>query len=59
MAWALLVIGLIVVLLSLLADVLGIGQVSGFGWRQGVGVIIGVLLAGLGGYWGRRPKPGR
>jgi hypothetical protein len=47
---AIFVIGLLVILISLLADVIGIGATGGvFGWKQILGVGIGVLvsLAGI------------
>jgi hypothetical protein len=42
-------IGVLFVLISALADPLGLGRHPGFGWIQGLGVVIGVLviLAGL------------
>ncbi|HXF98810.1 MAG TPA: hypothetical protein VNJ46_09395, partial [Gaiellaceae bacterium] len=45
---ALAIAGLVVLVVSALADVLGYGQ-GGFGWKQTVGVIAGAaaLLAGL------------
>lgn len=41
-------IGALLVLLALFADPLGLGR-PGFGWRQGLGLVIGVvvILAGL------------
>jgi hypothetical protein len=42
------IIGILVVLLSALADPLRIGQYPGFGWRQITGVAIGLVLAWLG-----------
>ena len=47
---AILVIGILVILISLLADVIGIGATAGvFGWRQilGAGVGVLVILAGI------------
>jgi hypothetical protein len=39
--------GLGLVLLSVLADSLGVGGEPGFGWKQGIGVAVGgVLLVG-------------
>jgi hypothetical protein len=43
-AWALLAAGIVVALLSLLADTLGLGQGRGFGSAQVVGVVAGALL---------------
>jgi hypothetical protein len=56
MSWGLLLVGVIVVLLSALADVLGIGRAPGFGWKQSFGVVVGLVLIGVGWYWGRNPK---
>ncbi len=45
------------ILISALADPLGLGRSPGFGWIQTLGVIVGalVILAGL--YLRRRVKP--
>ena len=55
-ATALTIVGILIVLISGLADPLGFGRTPGFGWRQGLGVIVGalVILAGL--YLRRRVK---
>ncbi len=50
------IIGIIVVLLSALADPLGLGRSPGFGWRQGLGAIMGLLIILLGYRWGRQLK---
>ena len=49
-------IGTVLVLIALFADPLGLGGRSGFGWKQGLGLVIGavVILAGL--YLRRRGK---
>ena len=49
-------IGTLLVLIALFADPLGLGGRSGFGWKQGLGLVIGaaVILAGL--YLRRRGK---
>ena len=59
LAWVVIGIGAILVLIALFADPLGLGKSAGFGWKQGVGVIIGalVMLAGL--YLRRRMKLSR
>ncbi len=59
MSWGLLLVGVIVVLLSALADVLGIGRAPGFGWKQSLGVVVGLVLMGVGWYWGRKPRRSR
>ncbi len=49
LAWVLIGIGAILVLIALFADPLGLGKSAGFGWKQGLGVLIGVvvILAGF------------
>jgi hypothetical protein len=36
--------GIVLVAISLLADTIGIGGQSGFGWKQGIGLGLGVLM---------------
>ncbi|MBI4610175.1 MAG: hypothetical protein HY726_14345 [Candidatus Rokubacteria bacterium] len=55
MGWALMMAGVIVGAVSGLADLLGIGGARGFGWKQTVGVVVGLALIGLGWYLGRKP----
>ncbi len=45
MSRGLLFVGVIVVLLSALADILGIGRAPGFGWKQSFGVVVGLVLS--------------
>lgn len=42
-------IGVLLFLISVFADPLGLGRDAGFGWKQGLGVVLGALgiLAGL------------
>lgn len=40
----LLVLGVVAIILSALADPLGLGSGGGFGWKQIVGVIVGGLV---------------
>ena len=49
LAWVVIGIGALLVLIALFADPLGLGGQSGFGWKQGLGLVIGavVILAGL------------
>lgn len=49
-AWILLVGGTVLLVLSLLADALGIGRGPGFGWAQIVGVLVGLACAIVGGW---------
>jgi hypothetical protein len=48
--WALvmMVIGVILALVSVFADALGVGGEPGFGYKQGAGLVIGVVLAAIG-----------
>jgi hypothetical protein len=43
--WVLLGGGIILLILSLLADVLGVGGTPGFGYKQILGAIVGVVAA--------------
>jgi hypothetical protein len=45
----LLVVGIIVLVVSLLLDVIGIGSTPGFGWYQIAGTIVGIIVAIVGG----------
>ena len=45
-----LIIGLGLFVASLLADVIGIGNDPGFGPQQTTGIIVGVIIAAVGGY---------
>ena len=44
----LLVIGIIILIFFVLVDVLGIGVDPGFGYKQIIGVVVGVVVAGIG-----------
>ena len=44
-------LGVLVVLVSALADVLRIGGEPGFGYKQGVGVLVGIALIIAGVWW--------
>ena len=52
-AWILIGVGVLLVLISALADSLGLGRSPGFGWRQTLGVVVGALVI-LGGLYLRR-----
>jgi hypothetical protein len=43
-----LIVGIIGLILSLIADPVGIGGSPGFGWKQIAGVIVGVILGIVG-----------
>jgi uncharacterized membrane protein len=55
LAWVLIGLGAIVALIAVFADPLGLGKSAGFGWKQGLGVIIGVVII-LAGFYLRRRK---
>jgi hypothetical protein len=42
------IVGILVVVLSALADPLRIGQYPGFGWRQITGVVVGLVITWFG-----------
>jgi hypothetical protein len=46
---ALIVVGVVLVIGSLAADAIGIGGFSGFGYKQIIGIVAGVIVA-IGGY---------
>jgi hypothetical protein len=50
----LLVAGIILLALSLLADVIGIGSVPGFGYNQMVGTVVGAIGAIVGYFMSRK-----
>jgi hypothetical protein len=59
LTYGLIVVGVVLALASLLVDTVGIGT-KGFGVAQIVGLILGVVLAGVGVYRGfirQRPSP--
>jgi hypothetical protein len=53
--WAILALGVVILLLSILADALGLGRFEEFGWKQTVGVVVGIVLIAVGYY--RRGRP--
>jgi hypothetical protein len=58
--WALLVVGTLLGVLSLAADLIGFGESLGLGWKQGIGLALGLGLVALAamGILGRARKPG-
>ena len=48
-AWIVVVAGAVLLVLSVLADSIGLGGEDGFGWKQTTGVVVGavVLVGGL------------
>jgi hypothetical protein len=53
----LLVVGVLLFLVSLAADPLGVGAAPGLGWKQIVGAVVGVVLAGAGMTLQRKAAP--
>jgi hypothetical protein len=59
LTYSLIIIGVVLALASLLVDAVGVGT-EGFGVGQIIGLILGVILAGVGVYRGfvrRKPVP--
>ena len=58
MAWIVVAVGAVLVVVSALADSIGVGDEDGFGWKQTTGVVVGgvVLVAGLA--WMYVPRSG-
>ena len=54
MGWLLVGVGVVVLAASALADPIGIGEGSGIGWKQIVGIVVGALVAGWGAVMVRR-----
>ena len=48
---ALIVIGVVALIVSLAADVIGLGGAPGFGYKQIVGALVGVIVAAVGYYY--------
>jgi hypothetical protein len=47
-------LGVLVALISVLADAVGIGGEPGFGYKQGAGFLVGIALIIAGARWKRR-----
>jgi hypothetical protein len=45
--WVLLVLGTALGILSLTADLVGVGGYQGFGWRQALGTVVAVVVVGV------------
>ena len=54
---ALAVVGVVLAIVSLLADPLGIGGEPRFGWKQWLGLVAGIVVA-IVGAWQSRAKAG-
>jgi uncharacterized RDD family membrane protein YckC len=59
LAGIMLVLGVALTAGALLADVLNIGGGVGLGWKQLIGVVVGLVLALLGGAWLIQPPTSR
>jgi hypothetical protein len=59
LAWGSIVVGLVIIVLSGLADALSLGRLPGFGWKQAAGVALGIALVVCGVYWRRRLRATR
>lgn len=46
-------LGALVILVSAFADTLGLGREARFGWKQVIGVAVGLALVGIGIAWRR------
>jgi hypothetical protein len=44
----LVIVGVVLALLSVLADSIGVGAHPDFGWKQIVGMVVGIVMAGVG-----------
>jgi len=46
-------LGVLVILVSVFADAIGLGREPGFGWKQWVGLAVGVAIVIVGFAWSR------
>ena len=58
MGIVLIVVGVLLAIVSLTADLIGIGGGGGIGWKQLLGAAIGLIVA-VGGAWLMLSKPGQ
>jgi hypothetical protein len=49
----LIALGVLLILVSVFADALGLGQEPRFGWKQVIGLVVGVALVVVGMAWRR------
>ena len=47
-SWLILGVGVVLVFVSILADWIGVGGTPGFGWKQTLGLVIGLAAIALG-----------
>jgi len=50
LAWVILVFGTVLGVLSLTADLIGVGAFKGFGWKQALGTVVALGLVVLSGW---------
>jgi hypothetical protein len=56
--WALVAVGAVVVTLSALADPIGLGDGDGIGWKQSIGMLVGLGALAVGVMYARRGHRG-
>jgi hypothetical protein len=54
LALVIVVLGVLLALVSIFADALGLGGQPGFGWKQVIGLVVGLALVAAGVWWRRR-----
>jgi hypothetical protein len=47
-SWLMVAVGVVLAMISIFADRIGLGATPGFGWKQTLGLLIGVALIALG-----------
>ena len=47
-SWLVLVVGVLLAVISTFADQLGVGAMPGFGWKQTLGLAVGLALVVIG-----------
>lgn len=47
-SWLMLVVGVVLAFISIFADRIGLGVMPGFGWKQTLGLLVGLALIVLG-----------
>ena len=50
LAYLIAAVGALLVVVSALADPIGIGEGGGFGWKQAAGIVVGGVLIAVGGW---------
>jgi len=47
-SWLMLAVGVVLAVISIFADRIGLGATPGFGWKQTLGLLVGLALVVLG-----------